>query len=134
MNSTAGCTAVLILAGCSICSFAFGAGSHTPVDSSATCLARSELIALKASRSLLGEMALTLHLSAEGRTTDQYTTTLLQQAAEELRSSQNALSSRKNIADLLDEALAGMAAHDFEKLHEIAAKLISIETSNEQCS
>jgi hypothetical protein len=134
MNSTAGCTAVLILAGCSICSFAFGAGSHAPVDSSTTCLARSELIALKASKSLVGEIALTLHLAAEGRTTHQFTTTLLQQAAEELRSSQNALSSRKNIADLLDEALAGMVVDDVTKLHEIAANLVSIEMANEQCS
>jgi hypothetical protein len=133
MNPTAKCTVVLILTGCSICTFAF-AGSHVPNASSAKCLGRSEVIALKASRSLVGEMALTLQLSLEGRTTEQFATSLLQQAAEELRSSRSALRSRTNIAALVDEALAPMPVGSVARLNEIAAKLNSIEVADEQCS
>jgi hypothetical protein len=79
-------------------------------------------------------MALTLQLSLEGRTTEQFATSLLQQAAEELRSSRSALRSRTNIAALVDEALAPMPVGSVARLNEIAAKLISIEVADEQCS
>jgi hypothetical protein len=89
---------------------------------------------VKTSRSIIAEVALTLQLSAEDRTTNRFTTTLLQQAAENLRDSYNAVSSQKEVANLLNKALDRMAVDDVAKLHEIVLALVAIENTDEQCS
>jgi hypothetical protein len=136
MGLSTGHIAIALLATCLTWRAVFGAESPA-VESpkfATPCLTRSELIAVKTSRSIIAEVALTLQLSAEDRTTNRFTATLLQQAAENLWDSYNAVSSQKEIADLLDKALARMAADDVAKLHEIVLALVAIENTDEQCS
>jgi hypothetical protein len=136
MGLSTGRIGLFLLATCLTWEAVFGAGS-SPVESqkfAAPCFTRSELIAVKTSRSIIAEVALTLQLSAEDRTTNRFTTTLLQQAAENLRDGYNAVSSQKEVANLLNKALDRMAVDDVAKLHEIVLALVAIENTDEQCS
>jgi hypothetical protein len=133
MGLSTGRIGLFLLATC----LTWEAAGSSPVETQkfvAPCFTRSELIAVKTSRSIIAEVALTLQLSAEDRTTNRFTTTLLQQAAENLRDSYNAVSSQKEVANLLNKALDRMAVDDVAKLHEIVLALVAIENTDEQCS
>jgi hypothetical protein len=123
---------IYLLAGCLMSGFLFGEAFGAVADP--VCLSRSELIALKNSRSLVAEAALALSLSAQGRTTKRFTATSLQEAAEDLENAKSDLSGEERIADLLDASLTAIRSHDLDSLLNIGSSLLSIEKANEQCS
>lgn len=123
---------VYLLAGFFLSGIIFGVGFRAAAEP--VCLSRSELIAVKNSRSLVAEAALILSLSAEGRTTERFTGTSLQQASEGLDDAKSDLNSEGRIAELLDASLAAIRTRDLESLRDIASRLFSIEKTNEQCS
>jgi hypothetical protein len=99
-----------------------------------SCLSRSELLALKDSRSVVAEATLGAELFAEGRTTNTFVATLMEEAADQLDSAKASLRDRQQLTRLLDEALGKLASREAAPLRDISVQLLSIEQSNEQCS
>jgi hypothetical protein len=98
------------------------------------CLTRSELIALKESRSVVAEAALAAELFAGGGTTNTFAATLMKEGSEQLEGAKASLEDREQLTRLLDSALGKLASRDAAGLRDISMKLFSIEWSNGQCS